>query len=156
VSFHPTTLVGLRNRLRGSERPRGLFEGTKAAADSGVLGNWVRLLDSMPIYDAVATKDTITQLGSAIRKLLLALDKAAPELVAKVRSARCSPAMTTTSAGRAGVRLERRRSPRRASRRAGPGLPRRARRPRARETRRCHRRRGAARGERGRPGHRPR
>jgi hypothetical protein len=86
-SFHPTTLVGLRNRLRGSVRPRRLFEDTKrAAAEAGVLGNRVRVLDSTPIYDAVATQDTITQLRSAIRKLLRVLDQSAPELAAKVRS----------------------------------------------------------------------
>jgi len=86
-SFHPTTLVGLRNRLRSSKRPRRLFEDTKVvAAEAGVLGNRVRVLDSTPIYDAVATQDTITQLRSAIRKLLRALDQRAPELAGKVRS----------------------------------------------------------------------
>ena len=86
-SFHPTTLVGLRNRLRASARPRRLFEDAKqAAAEAGVLGNRVRVLDSTPIYDAVATQDTITQLRSAIRKLLRALDRDDPVLAAKVRS----------------------------------------------------------------------
>ena len=87
ASFHPTTLVGLRNRLRGSVRPRRLFEDTKkAAAEAGVLGNRVRVLDSTPIYDAVATQDTVTQLRSAIRKLLRALDQDNPLLAGKVRS----------------------------------------------------------------------
>ncbi len=87
-SFHPTTLVGLRNRLRASTRPRRLFEDTKrAAAEAGVLGNRVRVLDSTPIYDAVATQDTVTQLRSAIRKLLGALDRVDPDLAAKVRAA---------------------------------------------------------------------
>ena len=31
-AFHPTLLVGMRNRLRASARPRRLFEDTKAAA----------------------------------------------------------------------------------------------------------------------------
>ena len=31
-AFHPTVLVGARNRLRSSERPRRLFEDTKAVA----------------------------------------------------------------------------------------------------------------------------
>jgi IS5 family transposase len=85
-SFHPTTLVGLRNRLRESRRPRRLFEDTKAAAaEAGVMGNRVRVLDSTPIYDAVATQDTVTQLRSAIRKLLRALDRDYPQLAAKVR-----------------------------------------------------------------------
>ncbi len=85
-SFHPTSLVGLRNRLRASSRPRRLFEDTKAAAaEAGVLGNRVRVLDSTPIYDAVATEDTVTQLRSAIRKLLRALDRDHPVLAGKVR-----------------------------------------------------------------------
>ena len=85
-SFHPTTLVGLRNRLRGSERPRRLFEDTKkAAAEAGVLGKRVRVLDSTPIYDSVATQDTVTQLRSAVRKLLRALDRDHPLLAVKVR-----------------------------------------------------------------------
>ena len=32
TSFHPTALVGQRNRLRASERPRRLFEDTKRMA----------------------------------------------------------------------------------------------------------------------------
>ena len=87
ASFHPTTLVGLRNRLRSSGRPRRLFEDTKAAAgEAGVMGNRVRVLDSTPIYDSVATQDTVTQLRSAIRKLLRALDRDYPILAAKVRA----------------------------------------------------------------------
>jgi hypothetical protein len=87
-SFHPTTLVGLRNRLRSSKRPRRLFEDTKAAAaEAGVMGNRVRVLDSTPIYDSVATQDTVTQLRSAIRKLLRALDRDYPQLATKVREA---------------------------------------------------------------------
>jgi hypothetical protein len=87
-AFHPTTLVGLRNRLRASKRPRRLFEDTKAVAkESGVMGNRVRVLDSTPIYDAVATQDTVTQLRSAIRKLLRCCDRDDPGLAAKVRGA---------------------------------------------------------------------
>jgi Transposase DDE domain/Transposase domain (DUF772) len=87
VAFHPTTLVGIRNRLRGSTRPRRLFEDTKmVAAETGVLGNRVRVLDSTPIYDAVATQDTVTQLRAAIRKLLRALDRDYPLAAAKVRA----------------------------------------------------------------------
>jgi IS5 family transposase len=86
TAFHPTTLVGLRNRLRGSERPRRLFEDTKGAAtEAGVMGNRVRVLDSTPIYDSVATQDTVTQLRSAIRKLLRALDRDYPLLAVEVR-----------------------------------------------------------------------
>jgi len=88
-SFHPTTLVGMRNRLRASDRPRRLFEDTKAAASqSGAMGNRVRVLDSTPVYDAVATQDTVTQLRSAIRKLLRSLDQNNADLAVLVRAAR--------------------------------------------------------------------
>jgi hypothetical protein len=94
-SFHPTTLVGLRNRLRASERPRRLFEDTKkAAAEAGVLGNRVRVLDSTPIYDAVATQDTVTQLRSAIRKLWWPSTGTTPRW--RQRCGACSCATTTT------------------------------------------------------------
>ncbi len=82
--FHPTVLVGVRNRLRASGRPRRLFSDTKAvAAEAGVLGVRARVLDSTPLYDAVATQDTVTQLRSAIRKLLMLV--AGTNLGAKVR-----------------------------------------------------------------------
>jgi len=86
-AFHPTTLTGLRNRLRASGRPRRLFEDTRAVAvEAGLLGGRARVLDSTPLYDAVATQDTVTQLRSAIRKLLRALDRDHPLLAARVRS----------------------------------------------------------------------
>jgi hypothetical protein len=89
-AFHPTSLVGQRNRLRASERPRRLFEDTKVAArEAGVLRNRVRVLDSTPVYDAVATQDTVTQLRAAIRKLLMALDREDLVLAERVRSALC-------------------------------------------------------------------
>ena len=85
-SFHPTLLVGMRNRLRASVRPRRMFEDTKAVArQAKVMGQRVRILDSTPIYDAVATQDTVTQLRSAIRKLLAALEGSS--LAAVVRAA---------------------------------------------------------------------
>ncbi len=87
VAFHPTVLVGLRNRLRASGRPRRLFEDVKAVAtEAGLMGTRVRVLDSTPVYDAVATQDTVTQLRSAIRKLLRALDQSYPGLAARVRA----------------------------------------------------------------------
>lgn len=74
-AFHPTALVGQRNRLRASARPRRMFEDTKVvAAESGAMRNRARVFDSTPIYDAVATQDTVTQLRAAIRKLLMVLD----------------------------------------------------------------------------------
>ena len=79
-------LVGARNRLRASSRPRRLFEDTKVVAQAvGPLGQRARVLDSTPIYDAVATEDTVTQLRAVIRKLLAALDQEASPLAAVVR-----------------------------------------------------------------------
>jgi hypothetical protein len=85
--FHPTVLVGMRNRLRSSARPRRLFEDTKAVAKStGALKNRARVLDSTPVYDAVATQDTVTQLRAGIRKVLCTLDNSDASLAASVRS----------------------------------------------------------------------
>jgi len=98
-AFHSTVLVGQRNRLRASARPRRLFEDTKAAAtEAGVMGKRVRVLDSTPIYDSVATQDTVTQLRSAIRKLLRCLDRDTPSW-----PPRCGTPLveTTTTPGRA-------------------------------------------------------
>ena len=88
VAFHPTSLVGQRNRLRASDRPRRLFEDTKVVAkETGAMKGRARVLDSTPLYDAVATQDTVTQLRAAIRKLLMALDQAASPLAETVRAA---------------------------------------------------------------------
>jgi len=82
--FDPTTLVGMRNRLRESQRPKRLLEDVVAVArESNVMGKRARVVDSTPIFDAVATQDTVTQLRSAIRKLLVVLRS---ELAAAVRS----------------------------------------------------------------------
>jgi hypothetical protein len=87
-AFHPTVLVGARNRLRASVRPRRLFEDTKVVAKAaGALGQRARVLDSTPIYDAVSTEDTVTQLRAVIRKLLVVLDQTADPLAAEVRAA---------------------------------------------------------------------
>jgi transposase len=61
AAFHPTALVGLWNRLRASARSRRLFEDTKVAARAaGAMKGRARVLDSTPVYDAVATQDTVT------------------------------------------------------------------------------------------------
>jgi IS5 family transposase len=87
-AFHPTVLVGQRNRLRASVRPRRLFEDTKMVAkETGAMKNRARVLDSTPIFDAVATEDTVTQLRAAIRKVLSALDQVGSPLAASVRAA---------------------------------------------------------------------
>ncbi|HEY2671992.1 MAG TPA: IS1182 family transposase [Rugosimonospora sp.] len=72
--FAHTVLVDMRARLAGSDRPRRIFEvSTQVAGAAGLLGV-KRVLDSAPIYDAVATMDTITLIRSAIRGLLKAAD----------------------------------------------------------------------------------
>jgi hypothetical protein len=86
-AFHATVLVGQRNRLRASSRPRRLFEDTKVVARQlGALRDRARVLDSTPLLDAVATEDTVTQLRAAIRKLLVVLDNVAPVLAGRVRA----------------------------------------------------------------------
>jgi hypothetical protein len=87
-SFHPTVLVGMRNRLRASDRPGRLFEDVNAVARAAGLGRGRRrVLDSTPLIDAVATQDTVTQLRAAVRRLLMAADRAgAVEVAAGVRA----------------------------------------------------------------------
>ena len=73
-SFAHTVLVDMRARLASSARPDRIFEVTVAVArDAGLVGVR-RVLDSTPLYDAVATMDTITLIRSAIRGLLAAAD----------------------------------------------------------------------------------
>jgi IS5 family transposase len=87
-AFHATVLVGQRNRLRASARPRRLFDDVRVVArEAGVLKGRARVLDSTPLYDAVATQDTVTQLRAAIRKLLMVLDNVAAPLAGRVRGA---------------------------------------------------------------------
>src|SRR5262249_14341829 len=86
-AFHPTVLVGMRNKLRASARPRRLFEDTKVVAKAtGAMRPRARVLDSTPVFDAVATQDTVTQLRAAIRKVLAALDATGGPLGAQVRA----------------------------------------------------------------------
>jgi DDE family transposase/transposase-like protein DUF772 len=85
-AFHPTVLVGMRNRLRASARPRRLFEDTKVVARAtGAMKTRARVLDSTPLLDAVATQDTVTQLRAAVRKVLAGLDQAGSPLAGRVR-----------------------------------------------------------------------
>ena len=95
-AFHPTVLVGARNRLRASVRPRRLFEDTKVVAKAtGALGQRARVLDSTPIFDAVATEDTVTQLRAVIRKLLVAFDQAGDPLAGRGARRRFSATTST-------------------------------------------------------------
>jgi hypothetical protein len=68
--FAHTVLVDMRARLARSERPERIFERTlEVARGAGLLGVR-RVLDSTPLYDAVATMDTVTLVRSAIRGVL--------------------------------------------------------------------------------------
>ena len=70
TGFVHTVLVDMRERLRGSKQPDRVFEVTlNTAAAAGLVGRR-RVLDSTPLYDAVATMDTITLIRSAMRGLL--------------------------------------------------------------------------------------
>jgi hypothetical protein len=129
-AFHPTVLVGQRNRLRASKRPRRFLEDTKVAArEAGVLRNRARVLDSTPIYDAVATQDTVTQLRAAIRKLLMVLDNTDAPLVCMDQAeapqpwaprVTCSPAQWPAPAPQ--CRNQRHRDATREDRRGSPRL----------------------------------
>ncbi|HWC38434.1 MAG TPA: IS1182 family transposase [Acidimicrobiales bacterium] len=70
IRFAHTVLVDMRERLRRSTRPDRVFEVTlRTASAAGVVGRR-RVLDSTPLYDAVATMDTVTLIRSALRGLL--------------------------------------------------------------------------------------
>src|SRR6266571_104805 len=70
--FAHTVLAGMRARLARSGRPGRIFEVTLAAARQAGLVGRRRVLDSTPLYDAVATMGTVTLVRSAIRGLLKA------------------------------------------------------------------------------------
>jgi hypothetical protein len=75
-SFSHTVLVDMRARLAASARPERIFQVTVDAARQAGLVGVRRVLDSTPLYDAVATMDTVTLLGAAIRGLLKVADEA--------------------------------------------------------------------------------
>jgi hypothetical protein len=82
--FAHTVLVDMRERLRHSEHPNRIFDAARdAAKEAGLIGR-KRVLDSTPLYDAVATMDTVTLIRSAIRGLLKAAEA---ELAAELRAA---------------------------------------------------------------------
>jgi hypothetical protein len=72
--FVHTVLVDMRARLALSAKPDRIFEATVEAARAAGLVGRRRVLDSTPLYDAVATMDTVTLVRSAIRGLLKACD----------------------------------------------------------------------------------
>src|SRR5271155_2429981 len=70
TNFAHTVLVDMRERLRASKSPNRIFDVARdAAKEAGLVGK-KRGLDSTPLYDAVATLDTVTLIRSAIRGLL--------------------------------------------------------------------------------------
>jgi hypothetical protein len=85
--FAHTVLVDMRARLARSERPRRIFERTLEVARSAGLVGARRVLDSTPLYDAVATMDTVTLVRSAIRGLLAVADGREQGLRAHLRRA---------------------------------------------------------------------
>jgi hypothetical protein len=80
--FAHTVLVDMRARLARSARPKRIFEVTLHAAREAGVVSAKRVLDSTPLYDAVATQDTVTMIRSAVRQLLAAAD---PVLEAELR-----------------------------------------------------------------------
>ncbi|MGH9245468.1 MAG: IS1182 family transposase [Acidimicrobiales bacterium] len=72
--FVHTVLVDMRARLDQSEWPKRIFEVTLDAAREAGVVSAKRVLDSTPLYDAVATQDTVTMIRSAIRQLLAAAE----------------------------------------------------------------------------------
>ena len=65
--FVHTVLVDMRARLARSQRPRRIFEVSLDAARRAGVVSAKRVLDSTPLYDAVATQDTVTMIRAAIR-----------------------------------------------------------------------------------------
>ena len=72
--FVHTVLVDMRARLAASAAPDRIFEAVLAVAKAAGLVGRNRVLDSTPIYDAVATMDTVTLVRSAIRGVLRVAD----------------------------------------------------------------------------------
>jgi IS5 family transposase len=72
--FAHTVLVDMRARLAASDDPRRIFRVSVETASAAGLVGAKRVLDSTPLYDAVATMDTITLIRSALRTLLRVAD----------------------------------------------------------------------------------
>lgn len=82
-SFVHTVLVDMRARLQASSAPDRIFRVVLDVAKAAGLVGRKRVLDSTPIYDAVATQDTVTMVRAAIRGLLGVLT---PSLADAVRA----------------------------------------------------------------------
>ena len=81
--FVHTVLSGMRARLASSDDPDRVFNATVDVAKAAGLIGRKRVMDSAPIYDAVATQDTVTMIRSAIRGLLKIVD---PDLKAELQA----------------------------------------------------------------------
>ena len=68
--FVHTVLVDMRARLAASQAPNRIFDTVLEVCRAAGLVGRKRVLDSTPLYDAVATMDTVTLIRSAIRGLL--------------------------------------------------------------------------------------
>jgi hypothetical protein len=68
--FVHTVLVDMRARLRSSQDPNRIFTTVLDVARAAGLVGRRRVLDSTPLYDAVATQDTVTMIRAAIRGVL--------------------------------------------------------------------------------------
>lgn len=71
VGFHPSTLTYWRRRLAASEGPQRIFEGVRdvISATGAIASKHWRALDSTVFDDAVARRDTVTQLIASIRRV---------------------------------------------------------------------------------------
>jgi hypothetical protein len=95
-SFAHTVLVDFRARLDRSSDNRRIFDrSVEVAGEAGLVGA-TRVLDSTPLYDAVATMDTITLVRSAMRGLFKAV--AGTDLERRLRAALSSGDTYATSA----------------------------------------------------------
>ena len=83
--FAHTVLVDMRARLARSDRPKRIFERSlEVASEAGLVGVR-RVLDSTPLYDAVATMDTVSLVRSAIRGVLAVAGEQEPSLRSQLR-----------------------------------------------------------------------
>ena len=82
--FDASSLVYWRRRLAGSERPHRVNDAVrKVVEQTGILkGRRRRAVDSAILADAVATRDTVTQLVSAIRRVAREVPGAAEQTAA--------------------------------------------------------------------------
>jgi Transposase DDE domain/Transposase domain (DUF772) len=83
--FAHTVLVDMRARLARSDRPNRIFERTLEVAKAAGLVGVRRVLDSTPLYDSVATMDTVSLVRSAIRGVLSVAGDREPSLRSVLR-----------------------------------------------------------------------